>query len=212
MAADRSACEWEWEPPASRLRRAAGKRRATKEWTSRIKRLEDPDLLSGRGQFVDDLKIPGLLHAAFLRSPVGHARIRGIDKADAMTMPGVHAVWTAADLPENMHDRRMLLQVPNPAIRHPFTQEPLATNEVCFVGEAVAVVVADSRHQAEDACERIDVDYKPLPVSTDCEAALKPGAGTAHSGIEDNIAAQFTLDYGNIDDAFSKASLQSQAV
>ena len=195
-----------WKPPPTFETRAGISRAMSTHLVGqRIKRLEDPDLLSGRGQFVDDLKIPGLLHAAFLRSPVGHARIRGIDKADAMTMPGVHAVWTAAELPENMHDRRMLLQVPNPAIRHPFTQEPLATNEVCFVGEPVAVVVADSRHQAEDACERIEVDYEPLPVSTDCEAALKPGAGTTHSCIDDNIAAQFTLDYGDIDDAFSKA-------
>ena len=113
-----------WKPPPT-FETPAGSSRAmsTHLVGQRIKRLEDPDLLSGRGQFVDDLKIPGLLHAAFLRSPVGHARIRGIDKADTMTMPGVHAVWTAAELPENMHDRRMLLQVPNPAIRHPFTQD-----------------------------------------------------------------------------------------
>ena len=195
-----------WKLPQTFETRAGSSRAMSTHLVGqRIKRLEDPDLLSGRGQFVDDLKIPGLLHAAFLRSPVGHARIHGIDKANAMMMPGIHAVWTAADLPENMHGRRMLLQVPNPAIRHPFTQEPLATNEVCFVGEPVAVVVADSRHQAEDACERIDVDYESLPVSSDCESALKPGAGAAHSNIDDNIAAQFTLDYGDIDDAFTKA-------
>lgn len=171
----------------------------------RIKRIEDPDLLSGRGQFVDDLQIPGLLHAAFLRSPLGHARIRNIDTSAAIQSEGVRAVWTAADLPENMHGRRLLMQVPNPAIKHPFTQEPLATTEVCFVGEPIAVVVAESRHQAEDACERINVDYEPLPTSPDCETALKPGAGTAHSTIGDNIAAQFTLDYGDIDAAFRDA-------
>ncbi|MEL0021730.1 MAG: hypothetical protein VW709_17835, partial [Rickettsiales bacterium] len=151
----------------------------------RIKRLEDPDLLSGRGQFVDDLQIPHLLHAAFLRSPLAHARIRSIDTSAAAGMPGVHAVWTATDLPATMHGRRMLLQVPNPAIRHPITQEPLATDEVNFVGEAVAVVVADSRHLAEDACERIHVDYEALPVSAVCVSALKPGTGTAHAGIDD---------------------------
>lgn len=171
----------------------------------RIKRLEDPDLLSGRGQFVDDLKVPGLLHAAFLRSPVAHAKIQSIDTSAASAIPGVHAVWTAQDLPTNMHGRRMLLQVPNPAIRHPMTQEPLATSEVCFVGEAVAVVVAESRHLAEDACEHIEVNYETLPVSADCESAIKPGAGTAHAHIDDNIAAQFTLDYGDVDTAFRDA-------
>jgi len=172
----------------------------------RIKRLEDPDLLCGRGQFVDDLQIPHLLHAAFLRSPLAHARIRSIDTSAAAGMPGVHAVWTATDLPATMHGRRMLLQVPNPAIRHPITQEPLATDEVNFVGEAVAVVVADSRHLAEDACERIHVDYEALPVSADCVSALKPGTGTAHAGIDDNVAAQFTLDFGDIDSAFRNAA------
>ena len=91
-------------------------------------------------------------------------------------MPGVHAVWTSKELPTNMHGRRLLLQVPNPAIRHPFTQEPLASEEVCFVGEPVAVVVADSRHLAEDACERIQVEYETLPVAANCESAAKPGA------------------------------------
>ena len=104
-----------------------------------------------------------------------------------------------------MHGRRLLLQVPNPAIRHPFTQEPLASEEVCFVGEPVAVVVADSRHLAEDACERIQIEYETLPVAANCESATKPGAGTAHNKLEDNIAAQFTLDFGDVDAAFRDA-------
>ena len=171
----------------------------------RVKRVEDPDLLSGRGQFVDDLHLPNMVHAAFLRSPFAHARITAIDVSEAVSMPGVHAVWTSKELPTNMHGRRLLLQVPNPAIRHPFTQEPLASEEVCFVGEPVAVVVADSRHLAEDACERIQVEYETLPVAANCESATKPGAGTAHNKLEDNIAAQFTLDFGDVDAAFRDA-------
>ena len=171
----------------------------------RIKRIEDPNLLSGRGQFVDDLKLPNMLHAAFMRSPLAHARITSIDVTEASSMPGVHMVWTAQNLPSSMRGRRLLLQVPNPAIRHPFTQEPLASKEVCFVGEPVAVVVAESRHLAEDACERIVVEYEALPVSADCETAIKPGAGISHTNIEDNIAAQFTLDFGDVDAAFRDA-------
>lgn len=171
----------------------------------RVKRLEDPDLLSGRGQFVDDLNLPGMLHVAFVRSPVAHARIQGIDISEAAALPGVHAVWTASDLPANMHHRRLLLQVPNPAIRHPITQEPLASKETCFVGEPIAAVVAESRHLAEDACERIYVEYDALPVSPDCETALKPGAAVAHTEFQDNVAAQFTLDYGDIEAAFRNA-------
>ena len=171
-----------------------------------VKRVEDPDLLRGQGQFIDDLRIPNLLHASFLRSPLAHARIRSINKSEAQTLPGIHAVWTARDLPKNMYKRRLLLQVPNPSIRHPFTQEPLASEEVCFVGEPVAVVVASTRHQAEDACERIIVNYEPLPVSDNCENALMPDAKVAHSNIGDNIAAQFTLNYGDIDLSFRKAA------
>ena len=105
-----------------------------------------------------------------------------------------------------MEGRRLLMQVPNPAIRHPITQQPLASDEVCFVGEAVAAVVADSRHQAEDACERIVANFEELPVSANCEFATKPGAAPAHAGLQDNVAAQFTLDYGDVDAAFRNAS------
>lgn len=171
----------------------------------RVKRLEDPDLLSGRGQFIDDLNLPGMLQIAFLRSPLAHARIRKIDISEASALPGVHAVWTARQLPSNLQSRRLLMQVPNPAIRHPITQQPLASDEVCFVGEPIAVVVADSRHQAEDACERINTDFEALPVSGNCEAAMRPGASPAHAELNDNLAAQFTLDFGDVDAAFRKA-------
>ena len=107
-----------------------------------VKRLEDPNLLTGKGQFLDDLKLPGMLEAAFVRSPFAHARFTDIDTEDARRMPGVVAVYTAKDLPDVMQGKRILLQVPNPAIVDPITQEPLVSERVAFAGEAVARIVA----------------------------------------------------------------------
>ena len=170
-----------------------------------VQRLEDPDLLTGRGQFVDDIKLPGLLQAAFVRSPFAHARIGDIDVSAALQVPGVVAVFTAEDLPRGWRGRRILLQVPNPAIPNPITQQPLADREVCFVGEAVAVVVAETRHAAEDGVERVQVDYDPQPVAGDCQAAIVPGAPTAHLAMQDNIAARFNIGFGDISAAFDEA-------
>jgi carbon-monoxide dehydrogenase large subunit len=172
---------------------------------ARTQRLEDPALLTGRGRFVDDIHLPGMLHAAFLRSPHAHARIRAIDTAAARALPGVHAAYTWRDLPESMQRRRIPLPVPNPAIRHPRTQHPLAIDEVAYVGETIAVVLAESRHLAEDAAELIAVDYEPLPVSADCRAALAPGASPAHTDLPDNLGAAFSPSYGDITQAFARA-------
>ncbi|HCS70351.1 MAG TPA: dehydrogenase [Rhodospirillaceae bacterium] len=172
----------------------------------RVKRVEDPDLLTGRGQFLDDLKLPGLLEAAFVRSPFAHATFTEIDAAEARAMPGVVAVLTARDLPAEMLDKRILLQVPHPEITYAVTQEPLATSEVCFVGEAVAVVIAESRHLAEDAAERVIVDWEPLPATAHCDAALKPGAPAVHSTMTDNIAGRLNLSFGDVDAAFRNAA------
>ncbi len=169
-----------------------------------VKRLEDPDLLRGRGQFLDDLRLPGLLEAAFVRSPFALSRFAEIDAAAAMDVPGVAAVYTALDLPEYMRGKRVLLQVPNPAIAYPVTQEALATEEVCFAGEAVAIVIAETRHAAEDGAERVIVAWDPLPAVADCEAALKPAAPVAHSAADDNVAGRFTLAYGRCRRRFSR--------
>ncbi|MGJ3259530.1 MAG: molybdopterin cofactor-binding domain-containing protein [Rhodospirillales bacterium] len=171
-----------------------------------VKRLEDPDLLTGKGQFLDDLKLPGLVEAVFVRSPFAHARFTTIDTAEARDMPGVIAVFTASDLPDVMHGKRILLQVPNPSITNPVTQEPLASREVCFAGEAVAVIVAETRHEAEDAAERVIVDWDPLPAVGHCDAALKPGAPVAHGDVADNVAGRFSLNFGDVDGAFRNAS------
>ncbi len=107
-----------------------------KHFGARVKRLEDPALLAGRGRFVDDIKLPGILHACFVRSPHAHALIRAIDGGPAMEMPGVHAVLTAADLPEPMDRMPIPMLTPNPAIAVARTQTVLARDEVCYVGQA----------------------------------------------------------------------------
>lgn len=173
---------------------------------ARVKRTEDPDLLRGRGRFVDDIHLPGMLEAAFVRSPHAHARIKAIEVSAALAVPGVHAVLTWKDLPPSAQMRIPLL-TPNPAIRDPRTQYCLAKEEVCYVGETVAVVVADSRYIAEDAAAMVEVDYDPLPAAAELTAAIQPGAATAHSGNRDNLAAQVKMAYGNADEAFRRADV-----
>ena len=94
---------------------------------SSVSRVEDSALLAGRGRFIDDFHLPGMLHAAVVRSPFAHARVGKIDCCEALKLPGVHAVLTHADLPQPFRDERLLLLVPNPAIRHPVTNYALAT-------------------------------------------------------------------------------------
>lgn len=173
---------------------------------ARVKRTEDPDLLRGRGRFVDDIHLPGMLEAAFVRSPHAHARIRSIEVSAALAFPGVHAVLTWKDLLPSAQVRLPLL-LPNPAIRDPRTQYCLAKEEVCFVGDTVAIVVANSRYIAEDAAAMVEVDYDPLPAAADLTAALEPGAATAHSDHRDNLAAQLKMAYGRPDEAFKRADI-----
>jgi len=173
---------------------------------ARVVRLEDEALLTGRGRFTDDIRIPGALHAAFVRSPFAHARIGGIDAAAARAMPGVVGVWTLADLPEALRGKSLLLLLPNPAITQPLMPTVLAGEEARYVGEAVAVVVAESRPLAEDAAAAVTVDWEPLPAASDARDALQPGAPVAHSGTENNIAARFVNAYGDIDAAFARAA------
>src|SRR5258705_3634819 len=173
---------------------------------ARVLRSEDPRLLTGRGEFVDDIRLPQMLHAAFVRASYAHARIRGIDAAAALAMPGVYAVLTAADLPAAMRSARMPVLVPIPFAKFPLTQYALARDEVCYVGETIAIVVADSRYLAEDAAARVEVDYDPLPVASDCRAALENGAPPAHLDTPDNTAALFKVGYGDVAGAFASAA------
>lgn len=162
---------------------------------SRVLRREDPRLLTGRGTFVDDVVRPGMLHACFVRSPHARARIVGIDVAEAAALPGVRAVFVAADLNPDAKPvwfttaGRQAPQTPLP---------PLAQGEVRFVGDPVAMVVATSRYVAEDACELVVVDYDPLPALADYEAA--DGAEElVHEGYAGNVVG--TMAGGRRDDA-----------
>ena len=173
---------------------------------ARVKRLEDPALLTGRGRFVDDVKLPGVLHACFVRSPHAHARLRGIDTKPAMGIPGVHMVLTADDLPKPMRSQAMPMLLPNPAIVVPRTQTALARDEVNYVGQPIAVVIADTRYIAEDAATSMTVDFEVLDAVCDCRDAIKDGAAHAHSDLDSNIVAKFALAYGDIDAAFADAA------
>ena len=157
-----------------------------KQFGARVPRLEDPTLLTGRGHFVDDIVVPGVLSACFVRSPHGHARIRSIDTGAARAMPGVHAVLTADDLPHRIATGQIPMLVPNPAIKTPRTQIALARDEVCYVGQTVAVVIADSRSLAEDAAA---ASQDRLRDSSSGErrarrGEIRRGPGAFRSGLE----------------------------
>ena len=171
-----------------------------------MKRLEDEALLRGQGRFVDDIDLPGAWHAAFVRSPYAHARIGAIDAKPALALPGVHAILSFHDLPQSLRDNPIPLRVPNAAIRAPKMPWALARDEVVQAGEAVAVVLAESRYVAEDAAALVAVEYELLPVVADCRAALAPGAPLAHSDTKDNVCARFVQSYGNVAAAFERAA------
>ncbi len=177
-----------------------------KHFGARVARLEDPALLTGRGRYVDDVMLPGALHACFVRSPHAHARIRAIDAAAARATAGVHAVLTADDLPPRMATGQIPMLVPNPSIKTPRTQLALARHEVCYVGQTIAVVIADDRYLAEDAAAAVAVDFDVLPAVSDCRDAAKPDAPRAHSDLASNIAAFVPMSYGDPDAAFAGAA------
>jgi aerobic carbon-monoxide dehydrogenase large subunit len=171
---------------------------------SPTRRNEDPRLLLGMGTFVDDVEPAGVLHAAILRSPYGHARIRSIDVSQARAHPAVHAVYTASDLGE--FNQPAPLVVPHPNLTHGRTQRPLAVDKVCFIGEAVAMVVADDRYIAEDAVDMIEVDWEPLAAVVDFRAAAAAGQPLVHDDVPRNTAARFVQVVGEPEQAFAQAA------
>jgi carbon-monoxide dehydrogenase large subunit len=177
-----------------------------KHFGARVTRLEDPALLAGRGRFVDDVKLPGALHACFVRSPHAHAKLRGCDARAALIIPGVHAVLTANDLPDPMRSQPLPLLLPNPAIAAARTQLALARDEVTYAGQPVAVVIADTRYVAEDAAAVLIVQYDVLPAVSDCRGGAEESAPRAHSDLKSNIASTFRLAYGDTDSAFAGAA------
>lgn len=170
-----------------------------------IDRVEDDALLRGRGRYVDDIHLPGTLHAAFLRSPHAHAAIGRIATAAASALPGVRAVFTLDDLAPHLAATELVVALPSPAFRQDRHRPVLARHETVHVGEPIAVVIAEDRYVAEDALALIEIDYEPLPVAADCRAALEPGAPMVHSGAPHNLVAEFTMGFGDTDAAFATA-------
>ena len=168
-------------------------------------RIEDPPLLRGRARFVDDIHLPETLHAAFVRSPLAHAAISGIDKDAAEAVPGVHTVWTLDDFRPHLAAERLVVGLPSPAYRQQRDRPLLAAGEVVHVGEAVAMVVAESRYAAEDAAAMVDVFYDPLPVVADCRDALAPASPPVHRDADHNLLAELTMAFGEVEAAFAGA-------
>jgi aerobic carbon-monoxide dehydrogenase large subunit len=180
-----------------------------------ILRVEDDRLLRGQGRYVSDLNIAGTLEALFVRSPRAHAAIRRIDVAAARAAPGVVAVFTAADLEGRteplcvsgeVHTPERLQRELKPMDR-PHLIPLLPTKRVSYVGQPVAMIVAESRHAALDAAERIDIEYDPLPVVTDPIAALAPDAPRVEPSWPDNLALSVAIKKGDPDAAFSSATV-----
>src|SRR5262245_49675144 len=173
---------------------------------ARIPRLEDGALLLGKGRFVDDIGIPGVWHAAFVRSPHPHAAIRRVEAEAALALPGVHAVLTLEDLAPVMAERRMLRHSNSGTPLERYWSFALADREVSYVGEAVALVLADSRYLAEDAAALVAVDYDVLPAATDCRRAVEAGAPAVRRELNSNVVASYKVAYGEVDAAFGKAA------
>ncbi len=175
-------------------------------------RREDRRLLTGEGRFIADLVLPGMLHAVLVRSPLAHARIRAVDLTPVKAAPGVVLALSGGEL------QRLLPPVPDAQlslprkwtslVQHRFLnpQQPLlAHDKVRHVGEALAVVVAESRDAAEDAAERIGLDLEPLPAVTDPEAAMKSGAPIVHERLQTNLIGNFAIAKGGVDAALAAA-------
>jgi aerobic carbon-monoxide dehydrogenase large subunit len=177
-----------------------------------ILRREDRRLLMGKGQYVADLVFPRMLHAAFVRSPVAHARIRAVDLSRARTVPGVVIALSGAELIQLLPpvpDTQLSLPekwcttVPH-KVHNP--QQPLlATDKVRHVGEAMAVIVAESRYIAEDAAELVSVDFETLPAVVDVEQAVKPGGPIVHEQLRTNVIGEFAIAKGDVGAALARA-------
>ena len=177
-----------------------------------LPRREDRRLLTGRGQFIADLNLPRMLHAVFVRSPLAHARIKTIDCSRAAAAPGVVYALTGPELVQLLPpvpDTQLVLPSKwTTLVQHKFInpQQPLlAHDKVRHVGEALAVIVAENRHAAEDAADLVEFDFEPLPAVLDPEAALGASAIIVHDRFETNLIGQFTIGKGDADGALKRA-------
>lgn len=182
---------------------------ATRYFGERIKRNEDPRLLTGQGLYVDDVDLPNMLHVAFVRSPYAHARINNIDVSQALGREGVVAVYTANDLGDYWKPGPLLVSPPpvDDIVFNEKTQVPLAKDKVKFAGEPIVMVLAESRYIAEDALADIQIDYEPLDAVVDLEKALQSDSTLIHEEIGSNIAAHVVQTKGDYEIAKKDAAL-----
>ncbi|MPS28242.1 MAG: xanthine dehydrogenase family protein molybdopterin-binding subunit [Alcaligenaceae bacterium] len=171
----------------------------------RALRAEDVRLLTGEGRYVADIDLPDALHVAFVRSPHAHALIRNVDGSAALEVPGVVAVIDAREMATYVEAIRMPLGWPTSDLPSGITPYVLCPEEVCFVGEAVAMVLATSRYIAEDGAALVMVDYEPLAAVSDVHAALEPGAPKVRREAPSNVLREFSVGYGECDGAFRDA-------
>ncbi len=173
-----------------------------------LRRSEDHRLLRGRGAFVDDIRLPDALHACAVRSPHASARIRSVDAADAVSAPGVVTVLTGEDLRGVLGDVPTRSMEGEPgveemrAVGHPV----LARDRVCYVGQAVAMVVATDRYAARDAADLVRVDYEPMAPLVDAPAGLDDGATLVHSDLGTNVGMRIVQEGGDVETAFARAA------
>src|SRR4029077_9591514 len=171
-----------------------------------IKRSEDPRILTGRGRYVDDLKLPGMLHAAFVRSPLAHGLVLAVDVSAARALPGVVLVLTGADLEAvtlpGQDPLFAMMGGGGPAPEYTL----LATDKVRFMGDPVAIVIAESRYLAEDGCELVEVEYDDLPPVVNAAFALDPGSPPLFANLGDNIARPHSRsEFGDVSATFTNA-------
>ena len=169
-----------------------------------VKRREDPALITGRGQYVDDVRLAGMAHIAIVRSLHAHARILEVDVSRSTDMPGVVAVFTGADIQEQLGSLPVGWVLNDmKAPQHP----PLAFEKVRYVGDAVAVVVAESRAEAEDAAQEVDISYQTLDAVSDAELATKAGAPQVHDEASDNVSFRWNVAGGDYENAAKEADV-----
>ena len=178
----------------------------TRIFGSGIRRREDPRLITGQASYTDDIKLPGMVHAAILRSPYAHATITSIDTGEADQQPGVIAVYTGADTDGVLNGLPCAWLIPNSDLKTP-EHPPIAKDKVRYVGDAVAVVVAESRYQAEDALEFISVEYDPHDAVLNPKEATQDGAPQLHDDVPNNVAFTWAVAGGDADSAFDEADV-----
>jgi carbon-monoxide dehydrogenase large subunit len=182
----------------------------TRYFGERIKRNEDPRLLTGQALYVDDVDLPNMLHVAFVRSPYAHARIKRIDISQALRREGVVVAYTALDLGDYWKPGPLLVSPPPIAgiIFNERTQVPLAKDKVRFAGEPIVMLLAESRYLAEDALADVQIDYEPLEAVVDMEKALQPGGPLVHEDVGSNVAAHVVQTKGDYESASREAAVK----